>query len=719
MTSSSDIRQTFFQECEELLEALDDGLTEMAEASGDAPDAETVNSIFRAVHSIKGGAAAFGLDALVKFAHQFETALDEMRSGRLTVTEEVTKVLLRSADHLSALVTAARDNTEVKNGAGADLTEKLAKLSGVADGSQLSVPSDQHAAGLDFGFQPLTLSLDIGHQEDQIYTIRFSATKRLFANGNDPIHLFRALSDIGDLSVVVDTEDLLSFADLDWSESYLSWELTLRTGEGEQALREVFEFVDGVCHLEITLEPSVEVISEFDLGASGDESTLQNSPEDSLKNVEKFKKNSRDVRGRASEEETPQIKMDAKPPSSKKAVAGSQGTVRVGLELVDRLINIVGELVINQAVLAQCVQDAGLSKAPDVVAGLDEFKSLARDIQESVMAIRAQSVKPLFQRMARILREATDISGKSVRFETEGEATEVDKTVIERLVDPLTHIIRNAVDHGLEAPEARRAAGKSETGCVKLSAAHRSGRVLIEVSDDGAGINRPKVQKIAIDKGLIPPDSVLSDSEIDKLLFLPGFSTAREVTDLSGRGVGMDVVRSSIQSLGGRVNIGSVPGQGTTLSISLPLTLAVLDGMVVDVAGQTMVVPITAIVETLRPAVSDIHVIHGNGRVVAVRDTFVPIVDLPVVFGHRDHSSDYASMVLLLVESGQNEHRALAVDCIHDQRQVVIKGLEGNYGHVPGVAAATILGDGKIALIIDPEEAALRVPSASTVPVTA
>lgn len=387
---------------------------------------------------------------------------------------------------------------------------------------------------------------------------------------------------------------------------------------------------------------------------------------------------------------------------------GANATVRVNLELVDRLINMVGELVINQAVLTQCIDDAGVLDNGELSTSLAEFKNLARDIQESVMAIRAQSVKPLFQRMARIVREASELSGKEALFETEGETTEVDKTIIERLVDPLTHMIRNAVDHGLEAPDLRRSAGKSETGKVKLSAAHRSGRVIIEVSDDGSGINREKVFNIAVEKGLIPADSSLKDSEIDNLLFLPGFSTAEKVSNLSGRGVGMDVVRSAIQKLGGRVNIFSKPGAGTTMSISLPLTLAVLDGMVVDVAGQTMVVPITAIVETLRPDPEDIHKLGSDNTVVSVRNKLVPVVDLGVVFGHRSSAVSLSEMVLLLVESDDAMSWALAVDQIFDQRQVVIKGLESNYGYVPGVAAATILGDGNIALIIDPEETARR-----------
>jgi two-component system chemotaxis sensor kinase CheA len=508
---------------------------------------------------------------------------------------------------------------------------------------------------------------------------------------------------------MVDASELPAFEEMDWSEPYLSWSLALTTTESEQAVQEIFEFVDGLCKLEIEAEQTEALpLPEPDSAPARAAPPATIQP-DVAPAILPAAVPDNGARGGQSRKAAPA------------AGASQKGSVRVDLDLVDRLINIVGELVINQAVLSQCAHDAGLGGQSDIGVGLDEFRNLARELQENVMAIRAQSVKQLFQRMARIVREASDLAGKSVTFETEGETVEVDKTVIERLVDPLTHIIRNAVDHGLECPEARLQAGKAAAGCVRLSAAHRSGRVLIEVSDDGAGINRPKVKQIAIDKGLIPADAVLDDSGIDKLLFLPGFSTADKVTDLSGRGVGMDVVRSAIQGLGGRVNISSVPGKGTTLSISLPLTLAVLDGMVVDVAGQTMVVPITAIIETLRPAATDIHHVGAAGAVVAVRQSFVPIIDLAETFGHRTTAIDYSKMVLLLVESGQHERWALAVDRIHDQRQVVIKGLESNYGHVPGVAAATILGDGKIALIIDPDEIAqrrLRPPSLAATPVT-
>lgn len=707
MSSTIDIRNTFFQECEELLETLDDGLTMLASAAeDDQVDPEVVNAVFRAVHSIKGGAAAFGLDVLVRFAHQFETVLDEVRSGRLAPAADIVAIFLRCADYLADLVNSARNSVEPSSGAGPDLLKRLAQLVAPDAAKPAPVVAPPPApVEAEAGFQPLAIALDFGPSLDLSteYRIRFSPSRQFYAVGNDAVLIFRALQDLGELTAQVNASMLPDLRDLDWAEAYLTWDLTLATVAPLSAIQEVFEFVEGLCALEITAAPA-----EIDLPEPAAVMAPAEGTSDAAEDVG------------AKTDETAPTPLPGRAEARKgtaTSAAGQKGSVRVDLELVDRLINIVGELVINQAVLAQCAHDAGLGGQSDIGVGLDEFRNLARELQENVMAIRAQSVKPLFQRMARIVREASDLAGKSVIFETEGESVEVDKTVIERLVDPLTHIIRNAVDHGLEAREARLAAGKPEGGRIRLTAAHRSGRVLIEVSDDGGGINRAKVKQIAIRKGLIPEDSVLDDSAIDKLLFLPGFSTAEKVTDLSGRGVGMDVVRSAIQSLGGRVNISSTPGKGTTITISLPLTLAVLDGMVVDVAGQTMVVPITAIIETLRPSAADLHRVAAGGVVVAVRQTFVPIVDLAETFGHRAATADYSKMVLLLVESGEQERWALAVDRIHDQRQVVIKGLESNYGHVPGVAAATILGDGKIALIIDPDETAQRMQRKPQAPI--
>jgi two-component system chemotaxis sensor kinase CheA len=317
------------------------------------------------------------------------------------------------------------------------------------------------------------------------------------------------------------------------------------------------------------------------------------------------------------------------------------------------------------------------------------------------MAIRAQPVKSVFQRMPRLVREVAAATGKQVRLVVEGEGTEVDKTVIERLTDPITHMIRNAIDHGLELPERRVDAGKNAEGTVRLAALHRSGRIVIEVSDDGAGINRKRVRAIAVEKGLIAPDTNLSDEETDNLIFMPGFSTADTVSDISGRGVGMDVVRRSIQALGGRISIASRPGLGSTFTLSLPLTLAVLDGMVVSAAGQTFVLPITTVMETLQPKAQELRRLEGSAPLLLIRDRYVPLMDIGQRLGYRAEPIEPTTGVALLVEGEDGSSAALLVDSILGQRQVVIKSLEANYRRVVGIAAATILGDGRVALILD------------------
>ncbi|MEO1020013.1 MAG: chemotaxis protein CheA, partial [Pseudomonadota bacterium] len=709
MDPMEEIRATFFVECEELLEALEAGLMAMSEGEGDM---ETVNAVFRAVHSIKGGAGAFALDDLVRFAHRFETTLDEVRAERLEPTPDVLRVLLRSADLLADLVRAARDEEPADQAA---IDELLNELQAFVGGE--TEPAAAEAQEEEVDFQPLTLAIDLGGEvaaaepapENQLH-IHFRPKPTLYVHGNETTLLFRALAELGELEISCDTTKLPLLDDLDPEGSYLEWTIFLKTEKSEADVHEVFEFVDGDCDLVVKTKdnstgqtepeafadvqadiPEAIIVAEMpaeapindDVPASSESSpTISNMPAPS------------DNEAKVS---SPRPTKDA----AKVDASAPKATVRVDLERVDRLINQVGELVINQAMLAQCVEEAGLPQSSPVATGLDEFKHLTRDIQESVMAIRAQPVKSLFQRMSRIVREAADATGKSVRLITEGEATEVDKTVIERLADPLTHMIRNAVDHGLETPEERVQAGKPAEGVVRLSAAHRSGRVVIIIADDGAGINRERVKGIAIKKNLIPDDAQLSDGEIDNLLFMPGFSTAETISDLSGRGVGMDVVKRAIQSLGGRITITSQPGHGSTFSVSLPLTLAVLDGMVVGVADETVVVPLSSIVETLKPEKSDVHSVCDGANVVFIRDRFVPIVDAGQKLGFRPHLADFRDCVFLLIEMSDGTRSALVVDSIQDQRQVVIKGLEDNYGHISGVAAATILGDGRIALILD------------------
>lgn len=685
MASMDEIKVTFFEECRELLEDMEAGLIQMNE--GDR-DPERVNAVFRAAHSIKGGAGAFGFSDLVEFAHRFETTLDEVREGNLDTTPDVMAVFLRAADRLADLVDAARDDIALP-----DADEILSELSELT-GSSPESEEESNATDDDAGFTPMSLDFgDIGATETTGtltgYDIRFKPGPDLYRRGNEPALLLHALSHLGALSVATDFSGLPGL-DADLSEMSPQWSLTLNYTGPEDEIREIFEFVEDDCDLTITAIMEESDATPFEPAPESNPPPPAEAPADATKDSP----NTRPAVAQEKPDETAAAR-----PAAKRAV----GSIRVELERVDRLINLVGELVVNQAMLSQSVVEAGLTSSSNVASGLDEFKNLTREVQDSVMAIRAQPVRSLFQRMSRIVREGAAATNKNVRLVSEGEATEIDKTVIDMLADPLTHMIRNAIDHGLEGPDARAEAGKSDVGTVRLSAAHRSGRVVIEIADDGAGINRERVRAIAVEKGLISEDANLTPNEIDNLLFLPGFSTAKEVSNLSGRGVGMDVVKQAIQKLGGRISITSRPGHGSTFTISLPLTLAVLDGMVVMVDGQTLVVPLNSIVETLRPAANQVHTLGRAERVVHVRDSFVPIVDLGKSLGFSDPDKVVDREVYLLIEGEQTGQSALGLDQIVDQRQVVIKSLEDNYGHVDGVAAATILGNGRIALILDSE----------------
>ncbi len=694
------IKVTFFQECEEQLAELETGLLSM---EGGDQDPEIVNAVFRAVHSIKGGAGAFSLEDLVRFSHVFETALDRIRSGAIEADQDAIKLLLRSADVLADHVRAARDGGTVDVGRSQAMAEALAALA-EGDGSAETEEDTGDGFG-EFEFKPV--AFDMGEitaepaPTSTTFNVRFYPQAALYQKANESALLLRELTRLGDIEVELDASGLPMLAELNPEDAYLGWTIAV-TGETvtEAAVREVFEWVDGDCYLDIVQAGAAAALapaSEMSVDAMGgevdvlaliraaQEAEISPSPAVAISAPEpaKAKEQALDAKAQATAREA------------------SPQTIRVDLERVDRLIDLVGELVINQAMLAQRVAECGLQRASSVAVGLDDLEHLTREIQDSVMAIRAQPVKSVFQRFPRLVREIAAMTGKEVRLIMDGENTEVDKTVIERLSDPLTHMIRNAIDHGLEAPEDRVAAGKPREGVVRLAALHRSGRIVIEISDDGRGINRSRVKQIAVDKGLIAPEANLSDEEIDNLIFMAGFSTAATVSDISGRGVGMDVVRRSIQSLGGRINISSRPGQGSTFTLSLPLTLAVLDGMVVTVAGQTLVAPLTAIIESLQPKAADVRSLGPNAQVIAIRDSHVPLIDIGRSLGYRTVTPPPTEGVALLVEGEGGARAALMVDAIQGQRQVVIKSLEANYRPVPGIAAATILGDGRVALILD------------------
>ena len=686
----AEIRASFFIECEELLEAMQDGLQALDDGESDA---ETINVVFRAVHSIKGGAGAFGLDPMVRFAHRFETVLDNLRSGTLAAEPDLIKLFFRAGDHLSDLVRACRDDAAIPQAEGDSILADLGRYDDSPDAED--TPEEE------IEFEPMGLSLDLDLDLPPLdaapapprYRITFAPEAEMFENGNEVAPILRALCELGAAEVTCDTARVPPLAQLEPTSAYLSWTILLTTEVDEAELRSTFEFVDGLCKYEI-------VRDEGEANLPSLPEPVPSAPAEEVVEAEEA--------ATAPALDEPPTAPTPQPPEETKrernAPAAVKSVVRVDLDRIERLVNLVGELVINQAMLAQSLESTGLSPHSEAMHGLEEFQRLTRDIQDSVMMIRAQPVKSLFQRMSRIVREASAAVGKDVRLVTEGDNTEVDKTVIERLADPLTHMIRNAVDHGLETVEDRSTAGKPAQGVVRLSAAHRSGRVVIEVADDGAGINRPKVLQIAIDKGLIPADAQLSDTEIDNLLFLPGFSTASAVSDLSGRGVGMDVVRTAIQALGGRITITSTPGSGTTISISLPLTLAVLDGMVIEVAGETLVVPLNMVAETITLGADNIDEIQPGVDAVRVRGGFVPLHDLGCMLGYRARPDSYVDAVALLIQQEDGTRAALVVDEIEDQRQVVIKGLDEAFYRAPGIAAATILGDGQIALILDPTD---------------
>jgi two-component system chemotaxis sensor kinase CheA len=702
------IRQTFFQECEEGLADLESGLMAMEAGTG-GPD--TVNAVFRAVHSMKGGAGAFGLTPLVRFAHVFESTLDRVRSDQLAPEPPVLHVLLRAADCLQDLVRAAQSGTA---GSPARVDAVAAELAALDGNGAVAADADAADGGddfADFGFTVVPFQADT--PAEAMWQIRLRPHAALYAKANDVSLLLRELGRLGAMEVRLDSDMLPPLASLDPEGAYLAWTVDLYTAESEAAIREVFEFVDGDCDLLVQRADAPSPVAAAAAPTAAEP--------DVLELLRRIQADTQEMAGPAVPPPAPApsaapppavvaaapVAADPHPAGPRAAEAGPapKPTIRVDLERVDRLIDLVGELVINQAMLAQRVGELGVPRSSGVSTALDDLGALTRGIQEAVMAIRAQPVKSVFQRMPRLSREVAAMTGKQVRLVTEGEGTEVDRTVIEHLADPLTHMLRNAIDHGLERPEDRVAAGKPAEGVVRLAAMHRGGRIVIEVSDDGAGINRARVRASAVAKGLIAADAALSDDEVDNLIFLPGFSTAETVSDISGRGVGMDVVRRQVLGLGGRISIASKPGQGSCFTLSLPLTLAVLDGMVVLVAGHTMIVPLTAIIETLQPKRSDVHGFGDQptdaARVVAIRGTWVPLVDVAVALGFRAAPSDEPGSVALLVEAEGGRRAALLVDAILGQRQVVIKSLEANYRPVPGVAAATILGDGRVALILD------------------
>lgn len=644
-------RKTYFEECAELLDALQSNLTQLA---NDSAGEDTLHAIFRSVHSIKGGAGAFGFTGLVGFSHVLESLLDAMRDGKVAATSDVVQLLLRASDALADIVDAAHHDRPVADGFAADITAALEEaLHGAGEPQAKAVaPSVSREA-------------DSQEAGEQCYRIVFTPHSEMLQKANEPLLLIRQLRKLGGLTIDADTTRLPSLDAIDPEAAYLSWTFILDTGAPQSAIHEVFEFVEDDCDL--TIEPHAAQTAEAALVVKPGGPIL---------------------------------------PAAKAGDIVVQGptptqSIRVDVDKVDRLVNLVGEMVITQAMLTEQSTLLPPDQFPALIQGIEALAQSARELQESVMAIRAQPVKSVFARMPRIVRELAATLGKEVRIVTSGETTEIDKTVIEQLNDPLTHMIRNALDHGIEPPDDRAAAGKPRQGTIHLSAAQRSGRIVIEVADDGRGINRERVLTKAQERGLVASGTTLSDEEIDNLIFLPAFSTAETVSNISGRGVGMDVVRRNVQSLGGRITVQSRFGAGSRFTLSLPLTLAVLDGMVVSVGRDIFIIPLTAIIESLRPQQTDIHPVVGRGDVLALRGEYVPLTYLHRQFAIDGAIADPCHGIVIIVQSESAGRIGVVVDELLGQQQVVVKSLEANYGPVDGISGATILGNGRVALIID------------------
>jgi len=715
---------TFFEECAELLADMEQHLADLESGSYET---ETLHAIFRAVHSIKAGASAFSFARLVEFSHKFEFLLDELRDGKLAVEPDLVETLFRGFDVLSDLIGFSQNGEIVEGSYGQDALDQIERFlagnGGAGNGSSKngSAEDDQ---GLATVAAAASASVDAGEaavekDNSKHFRIEFTPHEAMYRHANEPLLIIRELKDLGRTETTIDISRLPSLQALEPEDAYFSWVFDLWTTHEREDIDEVFEFVIDDCDLTIvTLDSTDEVVSvdvspcrvdadeDDGFGFFVDVSAVSAGTVSAIE-VPKEEKPAAAAAESPAASPSPAVSVPAAPPAGSAQAGGSAASavkaasIRVDVDRVDRLVNMVGELVITQSMLAQEIELGAQMSADRVGTGMDELSMHIRELQENVMSIRMQPVKSVFSRMPRIVRDVSKKLGKKVRLVTVGEDTEVDKTVIEELADPLTHMIRNSLDHGLETPDERREAGKAEEGTIRLSAEHRGGRIVIEIIDDGRGINREKVLSLAKEKGVISADAQLSDNEIDNLIFAPGFSTAEEVTDLSGRGVGMDVVRRNIQSLGGRVSVQSFPGKGTRFRLMLPLTLAVLDGMIVGVADQKYVVPINSIIETVRPPKKDVEMLVGGGSVIRIRGDYIRVLPISQVFGLEGGECDPSKGLVVLAETEGGRAVGLLVDALAGQQQVVIKSLETNFKAVEGIASATILGDGSVCFILD------------------
>jgi len=680
----SEFHDVFFEECFEGLEVMESGLLTLDQGT----DIEEINAIFRAAHSIKGGGASFGFSDISEFTHVMETLLDEMRDGRRSVTRPAVDLLLESVDCLRDMVNAARDKSDSDQPRIDGVKQRLDEM--------LATPADTDTPA-PVAEEESDVPADTGTDQQYAgWNISFKPHANILKSGNDPVRIFRELALLGELSSTADISALPDLSEFEPEDCYISWQLELRGNISREQVVEVFDWSEGECELDIT------PLDESAIVAIAEPPDIQAAAPATPPAAEADNDGAAAPSATGADTATSQ---DTPPSARRKDAGGSKesGSIRVAIDKVDGLINMVGELVITQSMLSQVgeqLEGVDSKTIEGLLDGLAQLERNTRELQEGVLQIRMLPISFSFSRFPRLVRDLSNKMGKQIQLKISGENTEVDKTVLEKIGDPLVHLVRNSLDHGLETPDRRQAAGKPETGTLHLNARHEGGDIVIEVIDDGAGINRDIVLSKAIEKGLVAEGEELTDQRIYNLIFEPGFSTAEQVSDVSGRGVGMDVVRRNIRDLGGNVSVESQPGKGSTVTIRLPLTLAILDGQLARVGSETYIIPLVSIVESLQIRAENVNHITGQAEYYRLRDEYIPIIRLNRIFGMDTGIADLEEGLLVVVES-DGRQVGLFVDKLMGQQQVVIKSLETNFRQLQGVSGATILGDGTVALILD------------------
>ncbi|EGA65197.1 chemotaxis protein CheA [Vibrio brasiliensis] len=658
------LRKMFYEECRENLEVLEDVLLNL---DPEHVEDESINTIFRAAHSIKGGAGTFNLLDISEFTHGVEAYLDLVRNQERSLSAETIDLLLKSGDCIHSMLEGHEQGSEVNEVLKQEVSQKLLVL---LDDNASESTSEQT--------QQPDAENETSTNSDQPWQIVFAPHQEMFFSGNDPLRILRELSELDtSCEISADTSKLPDIEAIESELCYLTWSATI-SGEVElEQIQEIFEWVEDECDLTIERLGGNDVTSDI-AGAS------ESQPE-------------------SPKVDTPVKKAEPEAKSTKVAKSDSSvSSIRVDIDKVDSLINLVGELVITQSMLTEIGNDFTIEKLEKLKTGLDQLLQNSKDLQENVLNIRMLPMSFAFSRFPRLVRDLSSRLEKQVDLQIKGEQTELDKTVLERIVDPLVHLVRNGIDHGIEQPSTRLANGKPEMGVIELNAYHQGGSIVIEIQDDGAGLNCDKLWDKALEKGVLAEDSrreEFSDKQIMNLIFAPGFSTAEQVSDISGRGVGMDVVRRNIEELGGHIEVESSLGEGSCFTISLPLTLAILDGQLVKVAGEVYVIPLLTIVESIQIDPACIKHASGGIELYRLREENIPILRLQDEL-EMGSSGGLEQRILCFVEAAGNRV-GLLLDELHDQQQVVIKSLESNYSKVAGISGATILGDGSVSLILD------------------